>query len=614
MSNEVTIIVKSKDKTDFKPYGKKARTEIGKSVDEGLNDVDKKSTDRFEQIGDHSGAAMGKSLEHHMNNWEKIWKTKLAQPLYDSFDQVTEHVDVTVKEKFREVGDHAGHSFGAGLKSKIGSIGDDVGPKFAGSLGKSAASAFEGIGAYGIAALVALVIAAAPAIGALLASGIVLAFGAGLAGLGMVAAFHFKSVQKEFKSFTRDFKSFAKDISRPFADTWKTLFDTARSVGKVFQGPLKNAMKEFIAPTVSRFIVNLGEALKKLEPAVKPASMAFSDLMDSIGPRLPDIFKSISDAIISMSNTISSNPDLFADLIVGMIQLVPLSMKVVAALARVFTWLADHKKGLEQIGKVFHALASPIGFAAVAFGTLKRWAADAWREVSKFKNTKIGKITLSAIDKASGIVRSVIKTVGRFVGKTIHLGESGAGAVSGAVGRVIGTIRRFAGKTVHIGQSGAASAINFVSRLISTIRRLVGKSVRVGANVFGLGSVRNLIGAIAGVASKTVNIVAHKFGFATGGIVGGLASGGMPRGQAGGGPGGSLTWVGEQGAELVRLPTGSQVYPAGQSRGMATRMGGGGVQRIELEWVGGNAGDELLTWIRKNVRARGGNVQKVFGR
>ncbi|MFF0138553.1 phage tail protein [Streptomyces sp. NPDC005227] len=52
---------------------------------------------------------------------------------------------------------------------------------------------------------------------------------------------------------------------------------------------------------------------------------------------------------------------------------------------------------------------------------------------------------------------------------------------------------------------------------------------------------------------------------ANGGIVGGAASGGVR---------GGLTWVGEEGPELVRLPASSIVYPAGQSR-----------QRAQAPWA-----------------------------
>jgi hypothetical protein len=40
---------------------------------------------------------------------------------------------------------------------------------------------------------------------------------------------------------------------------------------------------------------------------------------------------------------------------------------------------------------------------------------------------------------------------------------------------------------------------------------------------------------------------------------------------------------------------------------------GGDVTHLTLEWVGGNAGDEFIAWLRKNIRVRGGSVQSVLG-
>lgn len=57
----------------------------------------------------------------------------------------------------------------------------------------------------------------------------------------------------------------------------------------------------------------------------------------------------------------------------------------------------------------------------------------------------------------------------------------------------------------------------------------------------------------------------------------------------------------------------------GTSRGF-NPLGGhghGGTQKIQLEWVGGQAGDELFKWIKKNIRVRAGsgtgNVQRALG-
>lgn len=98
----------------------------------------------------------------------------------------------------------------------------------------------------------------------------------------------------------------------------------------------------------------------------------------------------------------------------------------------------------------------------------------------------------------------------------------------------------------------------------------------------------------------------HGFARASGGVVGAAASGGVRAG---------MTLVGEEGPELVKLPAGATVSPAGGTRAMlqAAAAGGGGPQVLQVEWIGSNAGDEFMKWLRKNIRIKGGNVQAVLG-
>jgi phage-related minor tail protein len=91
---------------------------------------------------------------------------------------------------------------------------------------------------------------------------------------------------------------------------------------------------------------------------------------------------------------------------------------------------------------------------------------------------------------------------------------------------------------------------------------------------------------------------------ATGGIVGAAATGGLRNG---------LTLVGEQGAELLDLAPGTRVHSNPDTeRMLAAGVGGRGVA-LQLEWVGGNAGDEFMTWLRKNIRVRGGVTAALGG-
>jgi hypothetical protein len=91
--------------------------------------------------------------------------------------------------------------------------------------------------------------------------------------------------------------------------------------------------------------------------------------------------------------------------------------------------------------------------------------------------------------------------------------------------------------------------------------------------------------------------------------------GGVVSGAATGGARGGLTWVGERGPELVRLPTGSTVFPAGQSAAMASSAATG-QQQISLSFEGGDSAISQLfvKVIKEYVRVNGGNVQLAFGR
>lgn len=124
---------------------------------------------------------------------------------------------------------------------------------------------------------------------------------------------------------------------------------------------------------------------------------------------------------------------------------------------------------------------------------------------------------------------------------------------------------------------------------------------------------------INNLQGKTVNI--HYLFTTTGappttgvppGFLTGHAAGGAVATAAVGGPRGGYVLVGEQGPELARLPSGSSVIPAGQTRQMLGA--GGGTLHIQAEWVGGNAGDDFMRWLRNNIRfSFGGDVQKALG-
>ncbi|MFD6735880.1 hypothetical protein ACFWDZ_32805, partial [Micromonospora aurantiaca] len=97
-------------------------------------------------------------------------------------------------------------------------------------------------------------------------------------------------------------------------------------------------------------------------------------------------------------------------------------------------------------------------------------------------------------------------------------------------------------------------------------------------------------------------------------MIGGKASGGII-GAATGGARGGLTWVGEHGPELTRLPYGSRVYPAHTSRRMAGEATGPGSPIMAVIQLDGQTlARVLIDPLRGEVRrVAGGNVQRALG-
>lgn len=144
--------------------------------------------------------------------------------------------------------------------------------------------------------------------------------------------------------------------------------------------------------------------------------------------------------------------------------------------------------------------------------------------------------------------------------------------------------------------------------------------VNVDADTSGaLARVRNLINTINGssayvqVYANTSNPSGGRALLASGGI-----SGGHAQFAAAGGPRSGFTWVGEHGPELIPLPAGTRVHSNPDSMRMAAEAasGGGGVQSLRVEFVGG-ASDPLWELLRQHIRFTAGNgpnaVQTALG-
>lgn len=312
------------------------------------------------------------------------------------------------------------------------------------------------------------------------------------------------------------------------------------------------------------------------------------------------------DAVVAVFNWIKDHWKLVLGLLLGPIGLavdviIQYWSQIKGAVLDAFNWIKDHWKVILSV------ITGPIGAATIFI--ISHWndikngvtaAIDVIISVIKSLISWIGRIVGKTIKLAQtgastviNAASSIISWVGRIVGKTIKLAENGASAVTGAVGDIISAVGRMAGKTISVAVKGASAAVQAVENLISAVAHLVSKTIKIGVNI---------------VASGASSIL-KSLGLAHGGAVGHAAEGG---GRS------SLTMVGEHGPELVSLPSGSRVFSNPDSMRMMSGGGGGGNVFLQFDMAPGAASDFenfMLMLIRNWVRVKGGgNVQRAFGR
>lgn len=236
------------------------------------------------------------------------------------------------------------------------------------------------------------------------------------------------------------------------------------------------------------------------------------------------------------------------------------------AVKAVFNWLKDHWKLVLEI------ITGPIGLA-VAF-VINHWK-------------KIQSGLSSTFNYIKSHWRGILEVLTGPIGVAVVWIVDHWNQISSAASRVVSAIRSHWSTIKSVLISPFESAWSVISGIMSRISS----------------AISSIPGKVSSAVSGAVSSLNPSNWFAHGGVVG----------AAVGGPRSGLVMVGEQGPELVSLPSGSTVHSNPDTQRMMSGVGGGGGGRLQIEWVGGNASDEFFTWLRRNIRIKGGNVQTVLG-
>lgn len=469
-------------------------------------------------------------------------------------------------------------------------------------------------------------VAVGPAIGAMMGGGIVLGLGAGLVGLGAVMLFHTEKINKEWskaeqkrvaesnkqaeklkKQFTdlqREIISGLKEAAQPLVGVLDTVRSTVRDLGKEFKPVLTEAFASAKVPLQS-FVRDLGVAFKELKPAVQPLMNAFTGLLGEIGPQLKGVFTNIASSLKDLATTVLANKSTIATLFTGLLQAIPVVISAVSGLVTLFGNMLGVVSGVNSaLATVFVGVTNAVlGFSEKFLGVL-RTIAEAIGNVPGMES--LSKKMVAGLDTAIAKVGEWKKSA-QELGKAVEL-KANIFDLSQKIDQARAALadpnltkERRAQLNADITKLQVAKAAavallgdpKLIKEYKSSINTEIGslkarladakaalndpsltreRKSKLNADIAQLKSqIAAAKSALNSLQNKTVRIttiyssVAGQKAaldkvsrYAHGGIIG----------AAGGGPRSNTTLVGEQGPEIVKLPFGSTVIPAGATKNM----------------------------------------------
>ncbi|MFY7069580.1 phage tail protein [Nocardiopsis changdeensis] len=246
-------------------------------------------------------------------------------------------------------GARSGQGFGNGLlgairgeRPRLMSAGADAG----GGLSSGLTKAFGAISSnvWVMVGVVGVALAALPLLGATVGLGLALAFGGAIAGVGLAAAAQAQEVQDAFSDLK---DNVVRDLKRMAEPLQGTLVDVAGDLQGLFDSlspHLESAFAE-MAPVLSEFSELLFGAFEGAGPVIDEATEAFNSLLGALGPDLEESLGGIWESLSDLFGTIKENPEPFAGIITGAIDLVGKIIKLVDWLSIAYVWINENIPG-----------------------------------------------------------------------------------------------------------------------------------------------------------------------------------------------------------------------------------------------------------------------------
>ncbi|MBO3751527.1 hypothetical protein J5X84_36105 [Streptosporangiaceae bacterium NEAU-GS5] len=499
----------------------------------------------------------------------------------------------------------------AAFKGSVGQIKSAVKPLAENVLG-SLKSVFSGptLMPMIIATLVGAAAALAPMLGNLVSGALLGALGVGLAGVaGFIAVkLNLDGIKDKFKGLGKDLEPILANMVRPIVPVLETVIAKTKEVaGKL--GPEFGVGFKIVQDSLGKFAGTLIEAFEKLEPAIRPGAQAFKELLDQIGPRLPGVFENISDAIINLSGEISKDKDMFATLFEGLLNLLPLAINMFSGLMDLFGRMRDVflgtvsamgtgvsllLTGVEKILGAFRLLGQAISLIPGMQGigqALVRGIDDALGKIHEFQSDIANMQTVIKVTAEIRDLQNKI-SIARTLLADPEISKERRAQINADITKLQAKVNDALLKLGNpkLIAERRASITAEISRLEANLKtakahlndkdltkdRKASLKADISQLQTAIKQARKALNDLNGKTATTY-VITKYLSQGKGGAGGAVAGGAGGGARASGGVAGGMVLVGEQGPEIVELPQGSMVRPAGRTRSMLKGYASGGV-------------------------------------
>jgi AraC-like DNA-binding protein len=613
VANEVEIVVTSSDRTGgaFRSAvagARQASTNMGRAISQGAQS----GFASLVQSARSSAEAVHRTLVSRGKHTGKAVATAVAEGMRENSSAVAVAADRISRDASDKLGNdssakRAGYKFGAGF---VGSFRGTI----VSGLGRAAA-----LGSGAVATALVLL----PGLAGIIGGSVGTAFGAGLATIGFAAAAQTQKVRGEFEDLRHTAIEGFRQIGGPLEDSLVHGLEELSRVGAGLRPSLTAAFQE-IGQSATGFFTKVADGLISLGPSLADLGRSFGDVLDALGDRAPEIFEDIGSGLSTFAELATEH----ADDIAGAFKFISQTFESTAdglqwfseqfgfteeEMANFHRQMIESRGGVEafraEMAKFPHGAADAekiielAGYKVKDMGVAARETAASVSDLAaELEDLNSGAIDIDkarikyeeAFDKINAQIKDGARDLrfnteeGRANRKELIKMAENANVIIGSMaaqhaglGELTAQYQTFRGEMIATARNAGLSeraAKRLVDRLFGVPKSIQtfidAKTQQAEANIQ---RVRNLM---ASFGSKTVYLTVQQvlrsvpgvslrqLMNAHGGNIGGTGS--VKRFATGGvsGSGSAMAVVGEEGPELVRLPLGATVIPAGQSASM----------------------------------------------